>query len=1749
MRRPVFALFFLLLLTVGLQSQTLITKISPKSDQVLFESHIVFEWNEVPLLGINPVYSITLATDSLLSNVIYSNGGLSQTKDSFVVSVSGNYYWQVKALDQNLIVGESSIFSFRYLTLNDLSSISIHLRADSGVLLGVGNQIVKWLNLADTSKSALSASSSAEPTLSSIQGLNNRPVVNFDGVDDLMEINSSIGFSELFVVANWGSGSATFPSYNGLISGTSSYYALIANGAGGSQTDFLNSAVFPTVKINGQITRDFAPLEKFKIINSYRSTTFQASDFQIGRDRSFTSRHWNGGVAEVIGFTNQLNDSLREIVNSYLCEQYGKRFSFQEDIELVQSLCDTTVIVDSTYSSYLWSNGDTTYFSDLSVGQSYTLTVTDSMGCRFSDEISIRFPIGMPSKNLLCGQDSILWNTHLSNAEYSFNWSGGSSDSALMIKSNGSYVLTVTDNQNCTFVSDSVHVIQDTSFNQLSLGADTSLCAQDFIALQNANDTLLSYLWSTGDTISSTRVQLSGQYYITVDNGVCSFVDSVGITIIGQAPTVNFTAKNLFANDSVAFTDLSIAAGLDVITEWNWDFGDGNTSIKKDPKHYYSSVGTYTIRLTVRTQDGCTGSFAKQLDIVLKPPTIAKDTIEDKITLVLPNRDDVVFDSLVVFKWNSSFYQNSTSYYVLSVATDSLMTNLVHSDSLNINSDTLAFNQPNLFYWRIDLIDTTGLLLQSEVSGFWVSDIFDLNGLSFFFRADTGLNLVQTNELDKWLNLADTSRSLQAPTANARPISSLNSQIKPGKVIRFDGSDDFMLTDSSFQLAEVYTVAKWGGMSTSFPNFNGLLSGQSSYFIFTADASISNSTRFLLGSFPNMTANKVQTRDFAPIDKFKILGATKPTPTLFPDFQVGRDRQFSTRHWNGDIAEIIGFSNPLTDSAKAILDAYLCQRYAEPLELGEDVFISYGYCDTIITVDSIYQSYVWSNGDTTNYSKLLPGKAYSLTVTDDFGCEFTDQISVVVPIRSREDQMLCLQDTFIWDTGLPTTSYSFEWNTGDTDSSLTIDQPGNYYLIIEDTLGCSIQLDSIIVQYDSSLIEFNLGSDTAICKGEQILLDQPSLPISSYLWSTGNQNNSIRIDTTGFYALTVSNGRCIESDTIHVTIKGRSPRVNFNFGNSCVFDTVMFTDASIAYQNDSLTAWKWMFSDGTILNTDTVAKPFSHSGSTSVRLEVLTFVGCIGDTTIQVPIHPKPNASFAINKKCSKTPIEFFDQSAVSTGSIISYDWNFGDTANSSNTSGLQDPSHVYDTLGNYLIKLIVESNEGCLDTVTQSKYINPTPVVDFIYEGNCEGDSTYLIDQTILPNARVDRYLWIITHPLQPLSYSDSIVGLKLQNFGKYPVQLNVRSDSLCSSTYKDTIQIDPSPIANFSTGTFCSSRTFELLNRSTILEDSIVTYQYVFNGTDTSSNEHPSFLSTNVGLFDVKLNVESNKGCKDSIVKQITIAQQPEAAFKILNNNSGIPFTVYLLNESQDAQDYYWFFGNGDSLTGFEPQYTYSDTGTYLLTLVAETTIGCKDTVSKTLVAAPYHLDVNMSKLFLSENLDNGLEAAVQVQNVGRNNVEKLKLVLNVNDEIELSEEFDVRLFSGDQRVIDFSNSIIQTVNGKVNFVCARIVSVNDVMDDVTSNNEQCEKGFGQAVFIDYFPNPTASDVRFNYTLPQEGDVSLELFDRLGKEVLPSFNAYQKEGYYSMYLNTSGLNAGVYIYQFVFNGQNYNGVIVKTE
>lgn len=124
----------------------------------------------------------------------------------------------------------------------------------------------------------------------------------------------------------------------------------------------------------------------------------------------------------------------------------------------------------------------------------------------------------------------------------------------------------------------------------------------------------VSWLWDFGDGASSTIqnpthiYNADGQYTVALTvvnsfgNDTETKVNYIVVGTVANLPVADFIANPLSGTVplTVNFTDQS----SNNPTSWQWDFGDGNSSTQQNPTHNYSSIGAFTVSLSVNNGNG-----------------------------------------------------------------------------------------------------------------------------------------------------------------------------------------------------------------------------------------------------------------------------------------------------------------------------------------------------------------------------------------------------------------------------------------------------------------------------------------------------------------------------------------------------------------------------------------------------------------------------------------------------------------------------------------------------------------------------------------------------------------------------------------------------------------------------------------------------------------------------------------------------------------------------------------------------------------------------------------------------------------------------------------------------------------------------------------------------------------------------------------------------------------------------------------
>lgn len=199
----------------------------------------------------------------------------------------------------------------------------------------------------------------------------------------------------------------------------------------------------------------------------------------------------------------------------------------------------------------------------------------------------------------------------------------------------GAYVpkLVLIDSFNCKvgiaskdtlFVRD----IKPFTRNTLQTGCDSALMSFTD-STQVWYDNIAGYQWSFGDKTTSTQASPSHYYYKDGNYTTKLVVTSAmgckdSVTTVINIPVYQSPKPVIKAVDSVCFNSSVAFAGTDnrsdtVISNWEWQYGNGQSATGQQTSYTYPYAGKYNVQLTATNAHGCTGSASHEVTVLSLP--------------------------------------------------------------------------------------------------------------------------------------------------------------------------------------------------------------------------------------------------------------------------------------------------------------------------------------------------------------------------------------------------------------------------------------------------------------------------------------------------------------------------------------------------------------------------------------------------------------------------------------------------------------------------------------------------------------------------------------------------------------------------------------------------------------------------------------------------------------------------------------------------------------------------------------------------------------------------------------------------------------------------------------------------------------------------------------------------------------------------------------------------------------------------
>ena len=244
------------------------------------------------------------------------------------------------------------------------------------------------------------------------------------------------------------------------------------------------------------------------------------------------------------------------------------------------------------------------------------------------------------------------------------------------------------------------------------------------------------------------------------------------------------------------------------------------------------------------------------------------------------------------------------------------------------------------------------------------------------------------------------------------------------------------------------------------------------------------------------------------------------------------------------------------------------------------------------------------------------------------------------------------------------------------------------------------------------------------CQKDSIIFtdesNQTTDKIIQWLWDFGDNRYSSKQSPVHFYQtygtmdvkFTIrSQAGCLDSAEKRILVNA-APVANYLIFDTCENATVQLESKSWPGAG-FITSENWDFGmGGSSVQGKTASYYYGAVGLPDIRLIVYNSKGCKDTMLRNVYIAPKPYAYVDYQNDCQYTPIFFDNGATAGGGTIISYQWDFGNGVRSSNPT----ETVAFPEFGTFPIEFIVENSYGCKDTSSTNLEVYPRAIAKFDY-------------------------------------------------------------------------------------------------------------------------------------------------------------------------------------------------------------------------------------------------------------------------------------------------------------------------------------------------------------------------------------------------------------------------------------------------
>ena len=408
--------------------------------------------------------------------------------------------------------------------------------------------------------------------------------------------------------------------------------------------------------------------------------------------------------------------------------------------------------------------------------------------------------------------------------------------------------------------------------------------------------------------------------------------------------------------------------------------------------------------------------------------------------------------------------------------------------------------------------------------------------------------------------------------------------------------------------------------------------------------------------------------------------------------------------------------------------------------------------------------------------------------------------------------------------------------------------------------------------------------------------------------------------------------------------------------NVCAgYSTVLLNNTS--YTNAAPDSIFWSASDGYTSNDTTFNHVFPGPGSYTVEMIVTNTANCVDTVNTVVEVYENPVAGFGFDDVCLGQTAIFEATSSLLGGDTITNYWYVnndtlvGDTV----TVNFNGPN-------NYLVSLLAMTQNGCIDTISQSFTVFNNPTANFAVTESCI-DQAVLFDNTTTGISNSTTFEWMYNNQILDTSVDFSYI---FNTPGTHNISL-IATDSFsavvqCDDTISFSFFVHDYPTFSYLADTIqCEDVPFVVNSFPLISTNEPISYTWDINGVQEDTTINFNTVIANPGVYQFTYTVVSDFGCEVDTTFDMYIMATPNPPVLSFNipECPGDPFFLSATAEANSTIA--WSGPNNFNSTLFDVTFPLDESGMGIYTAFVTSEYGCISDTSQIDATITYIMNFN--------------------------------------------------------------------------------------------------------------------------------------------------------------------------------------------